>query len=135
MRRLRHAIAVAVVLAGYRAEAAPADAPACIAQSERGQLDRDEGRLLEAREAFVACSREDCPRVVRKDCQEFLADLERRVPTVLLVARDSDGRDLTRVRVKVDDKPFAEMLGATALPIDPGSHRFRFEWDQGPPVE
>ena len=58
------------------AEAAPPSAPgACIAQSEKAQLDRDEGRFLDARGSFVACASEECPRVVRRDCVEFLAEV------------------------------------------------------------
>jgi hypothetical protein len=106
----------------------------CVQETERAQVVRDEGHLLEARELFRSCAREQCPRVVRRDCMEFLASLEDRIPSVVLAARDEHGRDLTQVRVTMDDRPFATDLGTRAIPIDPGSHVFRFEADDRRPI-
>jgi hypothetical protein len=137
MRAARVAVVLfaLVVARPFDARADDTVAAACIAQSERGQLARDEARFLEARGLFVACARDECPRFVRHDCVEFLGDLQKRIPTVVLVARDAAGNDLTRVRVSMDGAPLAETLGATAIAVDPGQHVFRFERSGGPPAQ
>ena len=57
------------------------------------------------------------------------------MPSVVLVAEDADGKDVLVARVTMDGKAFAEKLGATALPVDPGNHVFRFEAPGTPPAE
>ena len=42
----------------------------CIAASTLGQTLRDEGKLVDAREQLLRCSREDCPGVVKAYCAE-----------------------------------------------------------------
>jgi hypothetical protein len=119
-------------LAGGPADAGP---EACFSASEDGQRLRDEGKLIAARERFIACGREACPAVVRADCAGWLADVERRLPSIVLAAQGPDGRDLTGVRVTLDGAPLAAGVDGKAIGVDPGEHRVRFERDGGPPVE
>ena len=49
---------------------------------------RRSGKLLAARAALLACSREICPDAVRGDCVDWLEDVNRSVPSVVVTARD-----------------------------------------------
>jgi hypothetical protein len=108
---------------------------ACILASDEGQVLRDHGKLISARERFVQCSSAKCPRLVRTDCAGWLADIDTRIPSVVLSATDPDGHDTADVRVALDGAPLASRLEPRAIPVDPGQHRFRFERDGSPPVD
>jgi hypothetical protein len=117
-----------VIFASASASAAPRDVKhACVEASDQGQSLRDEGKLRAAVDRFVACAREECPALVRKDCAAWLADADARLPSVVFVAKDGRGRDLAEVRVSVDGALVTDRLDGRAFPIDPGDHRVRFE--------
>jgi hypothetical protein len=108
---------------------------ACIAASEKAQSLRDDRKLLEAREQFLACAREACPAAVRKDCADQVADLVKRTPSVVFHAKDRNGQDLVAVKVTSDGKVLTEQLDGRSLPLDPGVHTFRFEAAGNEPLE
>jgi hypothetical protein len=99
----------------------------CADTAEKGQLLKIKGKLREARLTFLECVKDDCPPLVRKDCGQFLVDLESAMPTVVVAARDPGGNDLTDVRVIVDGEVLTTRLEGKALAMDPGVHKFRFE--------
>lgn len=117
-------IALAVIAAP--AEARADDVDACVTASDKGQELRDQGRLRAAREMFVACAAERCPAIVQKDCAAWMAEVDEKLPTVAIHARDAEGRDIADVRVSVDGEAIAERLDGRALTVDPGSRTFRF---------
>lgn len=49
------------------------------------------------------------------------------MPTLVIVAKDSAGNDLTAVHVTMDGEPLAEKLDGRPIAVDPGEHRFTFE--------
>lgn len=105
----------------------PADpAEACADASEKGQLLRIHGKLREARTQFLACVKDACPAVVRKDCGQFLVDVEAATPTVVLAVRDEKG-DLTDVRVTANGQVIADRLEGKSIAMDPGVYELRFE--------
>lgn len=117
--------------------AAPASATTkkeCVASYEQTQSLRKEGKLAAAQEAALVCSHDDCPRVVRKDCTEWLAEIEKSLPTVVLMARDEKGDETADVRVFEGDKLVRDRLDGKAMPMDPGEHVLRFERDGAEPV-
>ncbi|MRG98451.1 hypothetical protein [Polyangium spumosum] len=117
--------------------AAPATATTkqeCAASYEQTQSLRKEGKLAAAQEAALVCSRKDCPRVVRGDCAEWLAEIEKSLPTVVLVARDEKGEETADVRVFEGDALVRERLDGKAMPMDPGEHTLRFEREGAAPV-
>lgn len=118
--------AVVLLLAGHT-HAAEKDADVCADLSEKGQLLKIKGKLREARETFLECVKDKCPPLVRKDCGQFLVDLEISMPTIVVAAREPSGGDLTDVRVIVDGELLTARLEGKALPMDPGVHKFRFE--------
>lgn len=101
----------------------------CADAAERGQVQRDEQKLLEARSSFVACAQLDCPNVVRESCLEWLLDVERRTPSIVVSAKTAEGRDVAALRVLVDGVARPASIAFTALPLDPGVHTVRYEAD------
>jgi hypothetical protein len=57
------------------------------------------------------------------------------MPSLVLVAKDRAGNDLSAVLVTMDGLPFADNLDGTAIQVDPGEHRFVFEGEGLPPME
>jgi hypothetical protein len=51
------------------------------------------------------------------------------MPTVVPMAKNAAGHDLSAVRVTLDGQPLRDLLDATAIAIDPGEHTFAFEAD------
>ncbi|MBL8740836.1 MAG: hypothetical protein JNK04_07075, partial [Myxococcales bacterium] len=106
-----------------------------MAAYEKGQNERKAGALRSAKRELTVCADPSCPDVTKGDCTTWLAELEASLPTVTLIVKDADDADLTAVSVSVDGAPLVSALGAAAIEVDPGSHRFRFEATGFTPVE
>jgi hypothetical protein len=118
-------IAVAVFSASARA-----DGPTkrdCVAANESAQDLRGAGKLREARQKLAICISESCPGPIREDCAQRLQEVEAAIPTITIEAVDTEGHDLTNVRVTMDGAPLVQELGGTALIVNPGEHRFVFD--------
>jgi hypothetical protein len=111
------------------------DASECIAAAEAAQPLRAAAKLRAARDKVLFCARPQCPRLVRADCTTWAEELEAALPTVVVLARDAEGRPVSSVRVSVDDEAIAEELMGKPIPVDPGRHVVRFEWGAGPTTE
>ena len=137
MRAATFALAIALTAAAWLTPrtAAADDIATCVNASEQAQLLRDDGKYKRARELFVACTRDACPGIVKKDCTEWLAALDQSMPSVVISAKDGAGRDLTNVKVTVDGQPFADKLDGKPLALDPGEHALHFEAPGAAPVD
>jgi hypothetical protein len=93
------------------------------------------GHLLRARAALVRCASEACPVKMRPLCAGDLRTLEPQIPTVVFAAKTSDRQDVLDARVFEDGQPIAERLDGTAVAVDPGLHRFRFDRPDGTRAE
>lgn len=82
---------------------------------------------MRARTALAQCTTSACPAVIRTQCADWLADLEARMPTIVLGARDVAGHDIARVRVMFDGRELTTVLDGRPVEVDPGSHRLRFD--------
>jgi hypothetical protein len=107
---------------------------ACASASERAQSSRLAGKLVEAQRAFMQCARPTCPPIVKRDCNQWLEEVERALATVVIHADDGRGNDLVAVRFFVDSALVAEKLDGKGIPVDPGPHKLRFETDGAAPV-
>lgn len=130
---------LAVVAALFVARSASADVPAgfaaCAADAASGQEARDNAHLIEARKRFAACSSEACPLTIRRDCSEWLAQVNTRIPSLVISVRDASGRDVVDARVSVDGAPFQMTIDGQRRPVDPGPHLLRVDPASGPGVE
>ncbi len=106
----------------------------CVAANESGQDLRQSGKLREARAALSVCMAAQCPRPVREDCAQRLSDIEAALPTLVFVAKDAQGNDVSDARVSMDGARLGGSDG-TAVAIDPGEHKFTFEKAGLPAVE
>jgi hypothetical protein len=118
--------------------AAPASADttreSCLANHEQAQLRRIEKRLIGARSAARACAVTACPAAIRSDCSEWVAEVSKLIPTLLLVAESGSG-ELENVRVTLDGVVLMEKLDGTAIEVEPGPHLLRFEHGTEPPID
>ena len=107
----------------------------CIAASEKAQTLRDEKKFSQTREQLIVCGRETCPAAIRKDCADALADLEKKIPSVVIRAKDKTGNDIVAVKVTIDGVASQTSLDGKAISLDPGVHTFRFETAGEDPIE
>ncbi len=135
MTRTSAVIGFALLLVTTAASGAGPDRTACIAAADDGQKLRDDGKLTSAREKFITCASKSCPGAVAKQCNQWLQDAERDIPSVTFRARDERGKETTSVRVLLDDRPVSDSIDGRALPLDPGEHKVRFERADGTSVE
>jgi hypothetical protein len=99
----------------------------CIAASEDAQQLRIDGKLVESRARLLDCANPECPPLIRQDCTQWMADVVASIPTVVLGARDAQGRDVIEVKASMDGALIAGRLDGRAIPVDPGVHTFRLE--------
>ena len=111
------------------------DTAACLSAASKGQKFRDAHKLVEARDEFRVCAAAGCPGVVQSDCANWLVGLEKATPTLVVTAKSGAGENLVDVKVTVDGQPFEAKLDGRAVPIDPGTHAFRFEGPDGSTVD
>jgi hypothetical protein len=128
-------LAVACGLAWAPGARAGSVAQRCAQLAENGEDLRASHRLVGARASFLQCAREECPEVVRRDCERWRVEVEASLPSVVLSARGTHGEDLGDVRVVLDGAPLVDHLDGVAIAIDPGSHVLRFERAGEPPLE
>src|SRR5262249_12630112 len=114
-------VALGVALFAPARASADGATPDCPTASEQGQRLRDDGKYLRARDMFRQCSRDSCPGVVRKDCSKWLAQIEDSMPTLVVSARDEDGKDVSG-KVLVDGEVAMTKLEGKPLTVDPGEH-------------
>src|SRR5512141_1076550 len=88
---------------------------ACVAQADQGQQLRSDGKLALAKEQFAQCSRDECPGPLRQDCAQWMNEVVAALPSVVVGARDADGRDIVDVRVTVDGKEVATRLNGSPI--------------------
>ncbi len=119
---------VALLLAAFALPAATASAikpaRACIDAHAEGQVERDAGRLLRARERFLACAAEPCPAMIREECLALNEALTPLLPSVLLVAQDTAGKPMNIARTTIDGNHWAAAGRGTPVELDPGLHHF-----------
>jgi hypothetical protein len=106
----------------------------CLSAHEEAQTARIARHFGEARTKLRACAREECPGLVRADCVNWLGDLAKISPSVIVDA-DVDGQQAPSTRVYLDGTLLVDHLDGQAVELDPGAHRFRFEVPGFPPQE
>jgi hypothetical protein len=126
-------VSVAVVAAAtlLAATAFADDKAACLDAAAKGQRFRDDHKLVEARDQLRICAAATCPAVVQSDCANFLADVEKTLPTVVVTAKNGAGVALADVKVTVDGRPLVSRLDGQAVAMDGGPHAFHFEGADG----
>jgi hypothetical protein len=97
----------------------------CVAQHEQARILRLEEQWVRARDAMSACASSGCPLALRSDCQAWLDDVARLMPSLLIVVeRDDGGR--TPVSFELDGQIVALTEPSHQIEVLPGRHRLRF---------
>ena len=117
------------------ARSASADDAACIAASEQSIGLRRDGHLHAALKQLALCADAACPDEMKTECVRRIDAVNAAMPTLVLVAKEGSGNDLSSVVVTMDGTPFAPSLDGRPLSVDPGEHMFRFETAGQPPLE
>lgn len=112
-------LALSALLAGTDARAANP----CLAANESAQDLMKSGKLKDARAALLLCARPTCNNVVRGDCERWLKDVDRDMPSLVVRPVDARGRDVLGVRVTIDGQ--AVELDGSPVALDPGQHVIR----------
>lgn len=105
-------------------EAARADHAECGAAYVAAQKLMREGKLRSARKELIECAK-DCLPEVERDCTTWLTEVGSSMPTVVVVALDGRGAELSDVSVEIDGERRAESLDGHALEVDPGHRRLK----------
>jgi hypothetical protein len=107
---------------------------ACLDAYEQAQVHRKNAQLLSARQKLRICAGESCPAVTRGDCMEWLAQVEKSLPSIVLGAK-GDAGPIFDVTVSMDGNVIAKQLDGKAIDVDPGLHVFVFKTEGKEPIE
>ncbi|HEX4477606.1 MAG TPA: hypothetical protein VH142_21095 [Polyangiaceae bacterium] len=107
----------------------------CAAAYEKSQELRASDKLHEARDALVICAQDACPSFVQADCTQWLAEVQRDMPTIVFAAKDQNRVDTASVAVILDGELLLSELDGKAVAIDPGQHTVHFEHAGADPIE
>jgi hypothetical protein len=116
-----------VVVGLQRPAAAEDERSACATAAENAQKLRAEHKLKEARPELLVCVQPNCPSIVRWDCVQWLADVERATPSVVVKASDPASQELIDVSMWIDGVQEFSRIDGLAHPVNPGVHQFHFE--------
>jgi hypothetical protein len=137
-------VATAAVNAGFGAgpalaQESPGEADACFTAAERAQPLVKQKRLREARAELEVCARDVCPRIARTDCRDWLVDVAREQPSIVIAAHEvnegQNTRDVSGARAIIDGAIVVDRVDPKPIPIDPGVHRLRLEKPGLGPIE
>jgi hypothetical protein len=121
------AVLVASVSTGGSALAAEPTVPECVSASNASVDLLATHRLRQARARLLVCVAGSCPEEVRAECSRRMDQLTAAIPTIVFVAKDAAGLEVSAVKVAVDGEVVADHLDGTALALDPGSHELTFQ--------
>ncbi len=93
------------------------------------------GTLKKAREQLAVCAHVECLAAIRKDCVEWLDQVNASIPSIVARAKGPDGKETVDVRLLVDGEIVAEKIDVRAVELEPGKHKLRFEMAAHDPVE
>lgn len=126
MRKFMVALTIVGALAPSTAWAAP-DKKACVDAYEETQKLKKAGKLLEAKKRALVCAQSECAPVVRDDCTSWSVELDKSIPSIVLVVTDADGKDITDAKAFIDGEEVSSHKEGKAILLDPGSHKLRVE--------
>lgn len=113
---------------------AHADDKACMAAAAKGQELRDDGKLVDSKPFFQQCAEASCPAPIPGYCADWLADLNKKMPSIVFRATDENGRDVADATAEIDGKRTVAVDGRP-VDVDPGKHTVKVARPGGKPFE
>jgi hypothetical protein len=120
-------LAATTTLLAVETAARADDREQCASAADQAQQLRDEGKYRRAREQLLLCARDVCPAPIKRDCLEWLSQVESTAPTVVFGAKDAT-KDLSDVKVYVDGAAVTDRLDGKPVQMDLGKHTVKFEY-------
>ena len=120
-------LAATTTLLAVETAARADDREQCASAADQAQQLRDEGKYRRAREQLLICARDVCPAPIKRDCLDWLGQVENTAPTVVFGAKDAT-RDLSDVKVSVDGVTVTDRLDGKPVQMDLGKHIVKFEY-------
>jgi hypothetical protein len=111
------------------------DKAACVDAYGKAQRLRSASHLVSAREQLRVCAQASCPKFITRDCTAWLMEVESRLSSVVLYAKDSKGAEVSAVTVAIDGTVVAEQLDGHGIEVDGGKHVFTFTFPDGKKVD
>ena len=122
-------LVLAALLFGSRAAIAGDVGQTCRDAYYQAQVLRDEGKLEEAIGQAKTCVR-TCGEELARDCEGWRQELETRTAsTIVIVAVDGAGANVTNALVSLDGVPWLDRLDGTAQTVPKGAHTLRVDVD------
>jgi hypothetical protein len=103
------------------------DRTECNSAADQAQALKDEGKYRRAREQLLICARDVCPTPIKRDCLDWLTQVEATAPTVVFGAKDGT-KDLSEVKVSVDGVAVTDRLDGKPVQMDLGKHVVKFDY-------
>jgi hypothetical protein len=132
---MRRSAAGLLAALGLVASAAHAGKKECAQAYVDAQRLMKSGQLKKAREQLDLCAHDECLAAVRKDCVAWLDQVNASIPSIVVQAKTPDGKDTVDVKLSIDGAAVADHLDVTAIELEPGTHKVRFEMAGQDPVE
>ncbi len=120
-------LAATTTLLAVETAARADDREQCASAADQAQQLRDDGKYRRAREQLLVCARDVCPAPIKRDCLDWLTQVENTAPTVVFGAKDAT-KDLSDVKVYVDGAAVTDRLDGKPVQMDLGKHTVRFEY-------
>jgi hypothetical protein len=114
---------------------ARADMKECAQAHAEAQRSMRSGGLRAAREQLKSCARDACITPIRKDCVAWLDEVTSGIPSIVVDAKDPDGKETFDVTVKIGETVVVRKLDVRPIELDPGTFHLRFERVGSPAVE
>jgi len=132
VKRLWQLAWVLLVLFGFVRGAHADDKQACVDAYAKAQELKETSSLLAARESLRACSNASCTAFIVKDCTDWLATIEREIPSVVFAVKTATGEQVTDVAVTTASNPsFRGNVDGRPRELDPGKYTFEFSAQDG----
>lgn len=127
------AVAASFLLAASTARAEE-QGDTCVTAYEQAQVLKQKKELVRSKADLRLCTRV-CPSALATDCTNWLNEVEKEIPTLVVSATSNDGQALTGVRVSIDGGPFVGAQSDAPIEVDPGRRRLVVENASGVRVE
>jgi len=80
--------------------------------------------FLGAREQLLLCAK-TCPDELRASCGQWLTEIGRELPSIVLKVKDGGGHDVLDATIEVDGKAASGAIDGTPIDLNPGEHIIR----------
>ncbi len=116
------ATAISISVLGAPQARAEPNTDRCLEAYVSAQRLQKKRELVGAKAELIVCAQSSCPGQIVKDCTAWLADVERRTPTLVVEVTDGSTRILPR-EVLVDGSAIAPPSRGAAMEVDPGERQ------------